>query len=395
MCNLLPTSRLMECSRRFMLFLPVWSLAVVALGFATPAHAADSAKPSVASAAMIWGLEFSPDGKWLAAATNVREHGGPIVIWRVEDWEPQVVRLEPTGGLDVAFSPDGKLLAYSTRTPLVSLLEVPSGNFIRGIKALDTEEGTVMGVAFAPDGESLLTAGTDGIIREWNLTDGSLRRTFEGHADTVYGIAVSPDGSLLLSGGRDHESRLWDMPSGKLIQVFKPGISIVRRVRFSPDGSLFLASSWDGVARIRETETRQLRAVLKGGSNSTAITRDNRLIATARHRTTANVYRVELAPASKEPSQRIRALLVKLDDKEYSVREAAAKAIAQIGIVAEPFLREALDSASPESADQGTSVAKARHVTRTDHRTAWAPRRCGGRLFFARRATAGNRMPRR
>ena len=205
-----------------------------------------------------------------------------------------------------------------------------------------------MGVAFAPDGKSLLTSGTDRMIREWNLADGSLSRTFEGHSDTVYGIAVSPDGSLLLSGGKEHETRLWDMRIGELIQVFKPGTSIVRRARFSPDGRFFLASSGDGVARIRDTKTRQLRAVLSGGSSCAALTRDNRFVATISHRTTANVYRLELGTPGQDQLQRIRTLIRQLDDDDYSVREAASKEIAEIGIVAEPLLKEALDSASPE-----------------------------------------------
>jgi WD40 repeat protein len=321
-------------------------LAAVCLCLAAEAQTADPATPSAVPPAGIWGLEFSPDGKWLAAGTNARGHGGPIVIWRVQDWTPHVVHMEPTGGLHVAFSPDGKLLAYSTRGPQVGLIDVSSGKLARSIKALDTEQGIVYSVAFSPDGKSLLTSGTDRRIKEWSLADGSLKRTFEGHSDTVNGIALSPDGSLLLSGGREDESRLWDMSTGAVIQVFKPGDGIVRRVRFSPDGRFFLTSKWDGKTRIRDTTTRQLRAVLTG-SNSAALRRDNRLAATA-SRSTVSVYRLQLDPPSQEQRQRIRRLIRQLDDDDYSVREAASEEVAEIGLVAEPFLKESLDAASAE-----------------------------------------------
>lgn len=323
-------------------------LAAASFSPAAEAQTADSATPSAVPPAGIWGLEFSPDGKWLAAAANARGHGGPIVIWRVQDWKPQVVRMEPTGGLHVAFSPDGKLLAYSTRSPQVGLIDVSSGKLARSIKALDTQQGTVFSVAFSPDGKSLLTSGTDRKIREWNLADGSPTRTFEVHSDTVNGIALSPDGLLLLSGGGDHESRLWDMRSGEVIQVFKPGDGIVRRVRFSPDGRFFLTSKWDGKTRIRDTGTRQLRAVLSTGSNSAALSRDNRLAATTSYGATVNVYRLQLGPPSQDQLQRIRRLIRQLDADDYSVREAASKEIAEIGMAAEPFLKEVLDAASPE-----------------------------------------------
>jgi len=321
-------------------------IGLVALAASLPAPAAGAEE--LVPPAGIWGLEFSPDGKWLAAATDARGHGGPIVIWRVEDWKPHVVEMEPTGGRHVAFSPDGELLAYSTRSPQVGLIDVSSGKLTRSIKALDTEQGTVFCVAFSPNGKSLLTSGTDGKIREWELADGSLKRTFEGHSDTVYGIALSPDGSLLLSGGLEDESRLWDMRTGEVLQAFKPGNSLVRRVRFSPDGQFFLTSKWDAKTRIRETNSRQLRAVLPGGSNSAAISRDNRLAVTTTYGTMANVYRLQLGPPSQRELERIRTLVRQLDDDDYSVREAASEEIAEIGLVAESILKVALDAASPE-----------------------------------------------
>jgi len=321
-------------------------IGLVALAAPLPAPAAGAEEP--APPASIWGLEFSPEGKWLAAGTKVRGHGGPIIIWRVEDWKPHVVRMEPTGGLHVAFSPDGKLLAYSTRSPHVGLIDVSSRELTRSIKALDTEQGTVFCVAFSPDGQSLLTSGSDGMVREWDLADGSLKRTFEGHSDTVHGIALSPDGSLLLSGGGEDESRLWDMRTGEVLQVFKPKSGLVRRVRFSPDGRFFLTSKWDGKARIRETATRQLRAVLPSGSHSAAISRDNRLVVTTTWGTKADVYRLELGPPSQHELERIRTLIRQLDDDDYSVREAASKEIAEIGLVSEPLLKESLDAVSAE-----------------------------------------------
>ncbi|NQT15999.1 MAG: hypothetical protein HQ582_24805, partial [Planctomycetes bacterium] len=129
---------------------------------------------------------------------------------------------------------------------------------------------------------------------------------------------------------------------------FKPGNSLVRRVRFSPDGQFFLTSKWDAKTRIRETNSRQLRAVLPGGSNSAAISRDNRLAVTTTYGTMANVYRLQLGPPSQRELERIRTLVRQLDDDDYSVREAASEEIAEIGLVAESILKVALDAASPE-----------------------------------------------
>ena len=175
-------------------------ISLVGLAVSLPALAA-APKESLPPAG-IWALEFSPDGRWLAAGTNVRGHGGPIVIWRVEDWTAHAVQMEPSGGLHVAFSPDGKLLAYSTRSPEVGLMDVSSGALTRRIKVLDTDKGSVFSVAFSPDGESLLTSGTDRMIREWNLANGSLERTFEGHSDTGHETGTGTNGTVV--SGRSH-----------------------------------------------------------------------------------------------------------------------------------------------------------------------------------------------
>ncbi|MEA1951786.1 MAG: hypothetical protein U9N87_10405, partial [Planctomycetota bacterium] len=119
MNNISPTNNLAKPGHRLAAVCIACLLAAVFSNLAARAQSADSAKPATVSASSIWGLEFSPDGKWLAAATKISGRAAPIVIWRVEDWKPHVVQMEPTGGLDVAFSPDGKLLAYGTRSPRV------------------------------------------------------------------------------------------------------------------------------------------------------------------------------------------------------------------------------------------------------------------------------------
>ncbi len=70
--------------------------------------------------------------------------------------------------------------------------------------------GTVLSVAFSPDGQ-YLAVGTAGGSSVQLIDIGSWRvvRTFEGHTGSVSSVAFSPDGRLLASGSEDKTIKLW------------------------------------------------------------------------------------------------------------------------------------------------------------------------------------------
>ncbi len=297
----------------------------------------------------IWGLEFSPDGKRLAASGGSNEAGGGVAVFAIADGKaaekPLWKREAPDGASDVSFSSDGQLLAYGTRSPRVCLVRPDSGEVVR---EFDAHENRVLSVAYMPGDKQLITTSADRKIKFWEVESGNLVRTLEGHTDIVYGLAVSPDGSLLLSCSGDHSSRLWDLATGEVKQEFKPGTFIARRGLFSRDGKYFLVSHWDSKTRVRETATGALRAILTGASNCADITRDNRLVATTAWNNAAHVFKVDLSQPDDAQRAKVAALIKTFEDDDYNLREAAAKEIVEIGMVAEPQLEQALQSPDAE-----------------------------------------------
>lgn len=80
---------------------------------------------------------------------------------------------------------------------------------------------------------------------------GEEKARFE-HAGTVLSVAFSPDGKLLATGSMDNTARLIDIDTGSLISLIKHG-GESKNIAFSPTGKLLATASVDGITRLIET----------------------------------------------------------------------------------------------------------------------------------------------
>jgi WD40 repeat protein len=195
---------------------------------------------------------LSPDGALFAVGGSSR-----LTVFDVTTAQPVLKGNLDPGITSVAFSPDGALVAAAgPMGPLARVWRVATGEVARTI-TVDAANG-LFGVAFHPDGQRIITAGRDGSVRFWSLSDGAeVGRVLQGTA--VLGLDISADGRLMATTSRDYVVRVWSLDDNRLVGLIPHGMP-TRSVALSGEGKQLATVNADQELSVWHLDSERLLA---------------------------------------------------------------------------------------------------------------------------------------
>jgi WD40 repeat protein len=235
----------------------------------------DGKAVKAAHLSIVESMAWSPDGKWLVTGSFEE-----ITIWdpltgeqrhKITGFKHSVVAM--------TFSPDGKQLGVAGGEPTVDgevkVFEVPSWKVIFDLK--NGHSDTVYGLAFSPEMKLpiidkdakdppkdkkvdpkdmkfetvylLATASADKFVKVWNLADGKMVKSFEGHTHHVLDVGWEADGKLLASAGGDNTVKVWDWDKGEQARTINAHGKQVTRLLFVGKKAEFITCGGDNAVK--------------------------------------------------------------------------------------------------------------------------------------------------
>ncbi len=250
--------------------------------------------PSLQLESEVQACCYSPDGRYLAAATNGRK----IALYDAQTLIPLHTFDGHTSLVtSVVFSPDGQTLASGSRDKTVRLWSIAEKKPIHTFKG---HIRSVNSVVFSPDGQTLASGSTDQTVRLWSIAEKKPLATFDGHTNDVTSVVFSPDGQTLASGSRDKMMRLWSIDGKKPLLTFKGHFSDVTSVVFSPDGQTLASGSADRAVRLWSIAEKKPLHTFNGHThyvNSVVFSPDGQTLASGSYDNTVRLWSI----AEKKP----------------------------------------------------------------------------------------------
>lgn len=184
---------------------------------------------------LVLSVNFSPTGKTLISGSS----DGTIALWDVNTgielkkvtlpaiWTGHAPRIN-----SVIFSPDGRTFASSDESIFpIKLWEIGESNEIRWLRGFDNQLGFDPDLAFSPNGK-ILASSSGGHILLWDLESKNEELLWKLSGDVSYfrSLEFSKNGKLIAGLGNDGTVWLWDTENGENLEIFGKSVKLKEKI---------------------------------------------------------------------------------------------------------------------------------------------------------------------
>jgi dipeptidyl aminopeptidase/acylaminoacyl peptidase len=311
----------------------------------------------------VWPFLFAHDGKTLVSVGS----SGTLYVWDIQTGKQLNSFATDQSAWPLALSSDGHTAAtVRWQGTTIHLWDLKTGKELR---SLEMHSGTGWNLAFSPDGRLLAAGGANHALSLWEVATGRERLHLEGHRTPIDALDYSPDGRTVATAGKDGKVILWDvtgrLKDGKLTPA-RPTAKEVDALwndLLGADGSKTAQAIWTltagGGASVPFLTDRVLQTAEKRAFDPAKV---ENLIAdlddnTFEVREKATEELAKMGPAiepalkkaldlstSAERSRRLRDLLEKIGKREGSPKVVAGRrAVEVLEQIGTPEARQALE----------------------------------------------------
>jgi WD40 repeat protein len=235
---------------------------------------------------------FSPDGRRIVTASN----DGYARLWDTADQRQMGVKFgygdEMTGAM---FDGEGRILTSDNSGETV-IWDITKGTPQYQSKIQEPGADIPNAAAVSPDGTVVVTGGTDGTAREWEISSDTQVLAFGGHSAPIQAVAFS--GSQVLTASLDGTAKVWDAAPIEQRELLPGPDSVLITASFSPTNADMVATaSRDGALQVWNTQHRTSAAgqaePASSGIASAEFSHNGKLLVTAGYRSEqAKIYSV-------------------------------------------------------------------------------------------------------